>query len=618
MSKPKEWWKAWSPFWEYMEDSHMSIAVTESIIYDIASPVLVIGAGQGLVVNYLQKKGFTVDGLDLEKEMIEQAKSRHSINLIHGDAKNLPFKDKKYKTVIISSGVVDYITDKELIKQIINEALRVTALRGNLFIAYYKIHPVIEKVYKELGVIDSSKNLHRKRMFDIDKIARKNPLNCISSIMKWTNKKYLPTLVHWTKLGLTLPKEIKTERKKMDFIFDLAKKKNIDVKDLYDSIPDNIPYREENDIAVLLKELEFNFNRINIYNDCVLVNIYKSGLTNFDHSVKERRKETKNWIVKIKNITKAYKGAKKKAVDSISISIEKGSIFGLLGPNGAGKTTILSILCGLLKPDKGEVLFSEDIDPKNIQKIIGYVPQELAFYPRLTGKENLMFFGRLYDIPKKELKNRIEELLRIVGLQERANDQIRRYSTGMKRRLNLVAGLINNPKIVFMDEPTVGIDPQSRNRIFDLLFNLKKKGVTILYTTHYMEEVSKLCDHIGIIDGGKILMEGNPGALVRKYGVYTIKFELKNRSPKDFVLQLSSIKSILEVDIKDGFLFVLFENKIGIIEIIEQIKKVANKFKLKISLINIVEPSLEGLFLDITGRSLRDSFEDGGDERIFE
>ena len=210
--------------------------------------------------------------------MIKLAKERHSINLIKGDAKKLPFENKSYKTVIISSGVVDYGTDEKSIKKIIEESLRVVSPQGNVFIAFYQIDRTIEKIYKKIGVIDKEKNYYNKRIFDIDRISKKNPLKCVAPIMKWTNHGFFRTMVYWTKLGLTLPKELKEERKKAELVFELAKENNVTYEMLYDSIPDSLPYRELSDVQNLMDKLGFSYNEIERFNDCIVVKLYKSSL----------------------------------------------------------------------------------------------------------------------------------------------------------------------------------------------------------------------------------------------------------------------------------------------------------------------------------------------------
>lgn len=608
MGSVKEWWLTWSPYWEHLEDRHFSTTITEKLLPEISEPALVIGAGQGLIVNYLKNKGYKVDGLDLEDEMIKLAKERHSINLIKGDAKKLPFENKSYKTVIISSGVVDYGTDKKSIKKIIEEALRVVSPQGNVFIAFYQIDRTIEKIYKKIGVIDKEKNYYNKRIFDIDRISKKNPLKCVAPIMKWTNHGFFRTMVYWTKLGLTLPKELKEERKKAELVFELAKENNVTYEMLYDSIPDSLPYRELPDVQNLMDELGFSYNEIERFNDCIVVKLYKSSL--LAKKKKVERSAEKDWIINIKNLKKSYKGSEKNAVDSLNVSIKKGAIFGLLGPNGAGKTTTLSILCGLLKPTGGEILFSNIIAKKDIQKAIGFVPQELALYPNLTAKENMAFFGKLYGVRGRLLEERIKELLRRVGLEDRADDFTRKYSTGMKRRLNFAIGLINDPEIILLDEPTVGIDPQSRNHIFELINELNKKGKTIIYTTHYMEEADKLCDKIAIMDRGKVIIQGSPKDLVEQYGRVSINFNAGTKCTKAFTEKILNIDNVIDVKLNKNNLAIAASNVRDNIKFIEEIDKVSKKDKIKLTLKDITSPNLETLFLDMTGRNLRDSMEE--------
>ena len=618
MSEMSNWWSTWAPIWEHIEEQYLSTAIVDNFIEEISSPVLIIGAGQGLIVKHLKDKGFLADGIDLEKEMIKIAKKRHSIDIIHADAKKLPFKDKSYKTVIIASGVIDYISDKQLIKKIINEALRVVGIHGNLFIAFYQLNNKLSKIYRKIGIIDSNNLFHNKRMFVIDKLTKQDPLLCVDPIMSWTNKKFLQVLFYWTKLGIRLPKELKEERRKMECLFEIARNNNLDTQKLQDSIPESVPYREMGDVKNLINDLGFIFNDIIKYNDCLLVKFYRSGIIDLDIKSNNKVREEKDWIIKTENLYKKYKGANQFAVNSLNLSIKKGTVFGLLGPNGAGKTTTLSILCGLIEPTSGNIFFPEYIKSENLKKIIGYIPQELALYPRLTGKENLMFFGRLYKIKGEKLNKRVDELLSIIGLQDKANILIKKYSTGMKRRLNLAIGLINDPKIILMDEPTVGIDPQSRNHIFELIHHLKKNNVTILYTTHYMEEADKLCDMVAIMDNGKILMQGNPKTLVNKYGICQFIFKVGKIDSKNtnlLKIKLKENKSINDVDIIKNRLIIKSINSLDNLKFIEEVNSISKKFKIKLFFINIITPNLEGLFLELTGKKLRDSIEDELNEK---
>ena len=222
-------------------------------------------------------------------------------------------------------------------------------------------------------------------------------------------------------------------------------------------------------------------------------------------------------IIEIRDLSKTYKGSDEPAIRSISLHINENEIFGLLGPNGAGKTTAISILCGLFPPTSGEVTIDGmDIrtDLDRIRHIIGVVPQEIALYPTLTARENLTFFGNMYGLRGKELYRRIDDNLSFFGLEKFARKRISTYSGGMKRRVNLIAGLLHRPRILFLDEPTVGIDVQSRNVIINFLHELKKTGTTIIYTSHYMEEAENLCTRVAIIDRGNIVTIGRPKELV--------------------------------------------------------------------------------------------------------
>ncbi len=228
---------------------------------------------------------------------------------------------------------------------------------------------------------------------------------------------------------------------------------------------------------------------------------------------------TEESIIRIQDLTKYYKGSNEPAIDRVSLDIHRSEIFGLLGPNGAGKTTTISILCGLFPPTEGEVI----IDGMNlssnlnrIKHIIGIVPQDVALYPTLTGLENLHFFGNMYGLRGKALKERIDEYLVRFGLEKFARKWVSTYSGGMKRRVNLIAGMLHKPKILFLDEPTVGIDVQSRHVILEFLYELREAGTTIIYTSHYMEEAEKICSRVAIIDRGKIIAIGKPNKLVEE------------------------------------------------------------------------------------------------------
>lgn len=245
-------------------------------------------------------------------------------------------------------------------------------------------------------------------------------------------------------------------------------------------------------------------------------------------------------IIEIQNLTKTFKNATEPAVNGISLSINQHEIFGLLGPNGAGKTTSISILCGLFPPTSGKVL----IDGKNlnqqlagIKQIIGIVPQDIALYPTLTARENLNFYGHMYGLKGRELKEKINAWLEKLGLTDSANRQVSTYSGGMKRRVNLIAGILHNPKILFLDEPTVGVDVQTRNVIIEHLKEINASGTTIIYTSHHMEEAENFCTMVSIIDHGKILTQGTPRELIARNpgsaNLENVFLNLTNRKLRD-------------------------------------------------------------------------------------
>lgn len=222
-------------------------------------------------------------------------------------------------------------------------------------------------------------------------------------------------------------------------------------------------------------------------------------------------------IIQITELTKKYKDAETYSLNHITLDINEGEIFGLLGPNGAGKTTLISMLCGLIKPTSGSFGINNLTYSKNaneIKKIIGVVPQEYALYPTLTARENLIYFGSMYGLKGDDLKEKVIESLDFLGLLKFADKRIETFSGGMKRRVNLIAGILHNPKVLFLDEPTVGVDVQSKNAIIQYLQQLNKNGTTIIYTSHHLSEAQDFCSHIAIIDRGEIFAEGSPQALI--------------------------------------------------------------------------------------------------------
>jgi ABC-2 type transport system ATP-binding protein len=222
-------------------------------------------------------------------------------------------------------------------------------------------------------------------------------------------------------------------------------------------------------------------------------------------------------IIQINALSKKYKDAEDFSLKELSLSIYEGQIFGLLGPNGAGKTTLISMLCGLIKPTSGSFTIANLMyadHASDIKKIIGVVPQEYALYPTLTARENLLYFGSMYGLKGKELKMKVAESLDFLGLLKFADKRVETFSGGMKRRVNLIAGILHNPKVLFLDEPTVGVDVQSKNAIIAYLKQLNKKGTTIIYTSHHLSEAQDFCSDIAIIDRGKIYEEGTPNDLI--------------------------------------------------------------------------------------------------------
>ncbi len=297
------------------------------------------------------------------------------------------------------------------------------------------------------------------------------------------------------------------------------------------------------------------------------------------------------FMIKAENIKKYYGDIP--AVDGISFEIRPGETFGLLGPNGAGKTTTINMLTGILKPDEGKILIKGTDNRKNsdIRRLVGYAPQSLAIYDELSGEENLAFFGKLYGLRGVKLKKQIDWTLDFAGLQNKRSELVKTYSGGMKRRLNLVCALIHNPPILFLDEPTVGVDPQSRNQIFDRIEQLKSEGKTIVYTTHYIEEAQRLCERVGIIDYGKLLALDTVEALIEEYGGMSV-IEAELQSPPSDMERIPGLigKTKLRLETEHP---------------LEDLARLMEK-NIKFKEIKIVKSDLEAVFLNLTGRSLRD------------
>lgn len=309
-------------------------------------------------------------------------------------------------------------------------------------------------------------------------------------------------------------------------------------------------------------------------------------------------------IVEVHNLVKSYNGTP--AVRGISFTIRRGEIFGLLGPNGAGKTTIISILTCLLPPTSGiATIAGHNVvhEASAVKSRIGLVPQDLAVYPALSARDNLLFFGRIYGLRGRELRQRADDMLKMVGLYERAGDVVATFSGGMKRRLNIAAGLLHQPQMLFLDEPTIGVDPQSRNFIFDNVEQLNQQGMTILYTTHYMEEAERLCHRVGIIDQGQIIALDTPKALINMLGGGIIRLGLPEATPEMLVAQVKSLSAVKEVARQDRMLSVQAHHAQ---EALIQIIQLFNTANVTITALEVLEPNLESVFLHLTGRKLRD------------
>lgn len=309
-------------------------------------------------------------------------------------------------------------------------------------------------------------------------------------------------------------------------------------------------------------------------------------------------------LLEVKDLKKAF--GSRQAVDGVSFSVQEGEIFGLLGPNGAGKSTTLSLVCGLLRANGGKITVGGcDVakEGAKAKKMIGIVPQEPAIYPTLSAKANLRFWGTINGIQSNELDKAVNDVLKVVGLEDRAEGKVSKFSGGMKRRLNIAAGLIHNPKLLIMDEPTVGIDPQSRNHILETVKNLRQKDMTVIYTSHYVEEVEYLCDRVAIMDNGRIISEGTLPELLQQGSEFqelTINLNRFSEDIESSVQTLPGVERVFSLNERlniitsnaEKILPLAFETIVGHGGIISEIK--------------IHKPNLESLFLKLTGKALRD------------
>jgi ABC-2 type transport system ATP-binding protein len=307
-------------------------------------------------------------------------------------------------------------------------------------------------------------------------------------------------------------------------------------------------------------------------------------------------------FLSIENLAKSY--GPNPALRGVSCAIGEGELFGLLGPNGAGKSTLMSILACLIEPTSGAArLLGKPLNTsdRQIRRSIGLVPQELALYSELTAAENLRFFGELYGVKGRELSQRVDDTLAAIGLADRADHRAATFSGGMKRRLNLGAALIHRPRLILLDEPTVGVDPQSRNHIFDEVRRLNRDGATVIYTTHYMEEVEALCTRIGIIDHGRLIAcDTLAGLLSKQEGRIAIRVA---KVPPSFRQAVAGLQGVRVADRDGQWLDVVAAD---VKAVLPRLLAMIAEMRVDLTSIEIHEPNLERIFLDLTGRVLRD------------
>jgi ABC-2 type transport system ATP-binding protein len=311
-------------------------------------------------------------------------------------------------------------------------------------------------------------------------------------------------------------------------------------------------------------------------------------------------------ILEVKNLVKKYGDFT--AVKGISFDIKEGEIFSLLGPNGAGKTTTISMLSTLYAPTSGEATVGGHSITKEsmaVRNLIGVVPQELALYDDLTARENLFFWGQMYGLSGKALKTRVDEVLEQIDLVDKAGNRVKTYSGGMKRRVNIGVGLLHKPSLLFMDEPTVGIDPQSRRAILDSVKALNQQGMTVLYTTHYMEEAEELSDRVGIMDHGELIALGTLAELTKQVGeMETLILHVgENEDPERLAVSIRTMKGVKKADVTDHTVTVIVPKAD---EALAPAVSKANELGVKIHSVDMQEPNLEAVFLHLTGRALRD------------
>lgn len=311
-------------------------------------------------------------------------------------------------------------------------------------------------------------------------------------------------------------------------------------------------------------------------------------------------------ILEVNDLVKNYGDFK--AVKGVSFRIEEGEIFSLLGPNGAGKTTTISMLSTLYQPTSGDASIdghSISRDPMQVRKLIGVVPQELALYEDLTAYENLVFWGQMYGLSGRSLSKRVDEVLEQIDLVERAKNRVKTFSGGMKRRVNIGVGLLHKPRLLFMDEPTVGIDPQSRRAILDSVKSLNEQGMTVLYTTHYMEEAQELSDRVGIIDNGEMIAIGTQKELTKQVGeMETLILHIdESEDIEKLAAGVRQVAGVIKADVSDHAVTIIVHEAE---EALAAVVSKTNELGIKVRSIDIHEPNLEAVFLHLTGKALRE------------
>ncbi|MEO8355413.1 MAG: ABC transporter ATP-binding protein [Chloroflexota bacterium] len=308
--------------------------------------------------------------------------------------------------------------------------------------------------------------------------------------------------------------------------------------------------------------------------------------------------------IEVNNLKKSFGDFQ--AVQGASFAAEAGEVLSLLGPNGAGKSTTISMLSGLLAPTSGDAcIMGHSVlrEPEAAKKSLGVVPQDIALYPDLSARENLVFWGKMYGLRGAELKLRVDEVLHVIGLADRQKDHVGKFSGGMKRRVNIGAALLHKPAVVIMDEPTVGIDPQSRRHILDNVKELNQKGMTVLYTTHYMEEAAELSHHIAIMDKGRVIAYGSHDELIKMVGEQTRIDVTLNAEAEKILDAWQAIEGVAKIDALDGKITALVDDSN---RVLPRLFDAASKQGVRITSVDIQEPNLETVFLHLTGRALRD------------